>query len=338
MLVQSITQRRHTGGIIALIVAALTALSLAACSDSSGKDDSSSDSGRTVQVASTLGGDVIVPVSPKRVVVLDSTVLETMSALDIPSDVVAGVVKDDIKPLLPDYATDKNTDVGLPEERSINLEAVDAIKPDLIITGWRYSANAVDGIKDLGAPVLELSGQTQTYTRLRDIITGLGKVFDKEKGAETLSDTMEKTFAQTREATSKAGKGMVVMSSGGGLFSYGPGEDSRYGIMYDALGIQPAQVSNGAPQEHGAELSFEALRSANPDWIYVIDRDASFGVEGEFTPARQVLNNDLVKATTAGSKNHIVFFNPQQSYLGEGSVTYMDGATLITKSINDAKN
>ncbi len=317
-------------------VAAALLVVLAGCSSSPGETEPSASGGgvATVTVQSQVGGAVEVPVNPERVVVLDSTMVETLAALDVPPGVVAGVVKDGLQELTPQYAgegSDQVADVAGAEWGQVDLEAIEALDPDLIIAGWRFSTEGIDGITELGAPVIELSPAMHNADSLRESTETLGEIFDKEDEAAELVADFDDAAGAAKSAIDGE-NGIVVMSTGGALFGSGPGAESRHGIFYDTFGLTINDALGQAVAEgeaHGAELSSEALLSANPDWIIVIDRDASFGAEGDFTPAEQVLDNELIAQTNAAKNGQIVYLDPVESYLGEGIVSYTHAAQKI---------
>ncbi len=64
---------------------------------------------------------------------------------------------------------------------------------------------------------------------------------------------------------------------------------------------------------HGEAISFEFLKSNNPDTLYVIDRDSAMGTAGEASSA--VLDNELVKSTNAAKNNKVVNLDSTAWYM-----------------------
>jgi iron complex transport system substrate-binding protein len=83
--------------------------------------------------------------------------------------------------------------------------------------------------------------------------------------------------------------------------------------VYNEVGMASAldAVKDG---DHGGDsVSFEFLLEVNPDWVFVVDRDAG---TGENTGAAQaLLDNELFNQTTAAKEGHIVYVDPQASYI-----------------------
>lgn len=69
---------------------------------------------------------------------------------------------------------------------------------------------------------------------------------------------------------------------------------------------------------HGQNVSYEYIAENNPDYLFVVDRDAV--VNGE-AAAKQTIENDLVKETTAFKEDQIVYLDPDIWYLSGGGLT-----------------
>ena len=67
---------------------------------------------------------------------------------------------------------------------------------------------------------------------------------------------------------------------------------------------------------HGDAISFEFIAQTNPDWLFVIDRGAAIGAEGQ--SAKETLDNPLVAETTAAQKDQIVYLNAGDAYIAGG--------------------
>ena len=57
---------------------------------------------------------------------------------------------------------------------------------------------------------------------------------------------------------------------------------------------------------HGNESSFETIVEKNPDYIFVMDRDAAIGTEGAQL-AQDIVENELIMGTDAYKNGHIVY-------------------------------
>lgn len=315
---------------------------LAGCGSATDSDDATStENTGTVDITSaTTGESVAIPVNPERVVVLDSTAIEALDALGVDKDKIVGIPKGFLRD---DLANPDVEDVNAGNIGELDFEAIDALNPDLVLAGWRFSPPNTEGLQEgfdqLGVPVIELSPtDAHTAESLKQQVTDLGEIFEKQDEAVELNKKFDDVAAKAKAATENAGTGLVVMTSGGKVYLTTNGPDSRSGIYYDTFGIKPAMDLNRHIASHGDEMSFEAIRQANPDWLYVIDRDASLGEVGEDGPAAQVLDNALVNDTPAGSQKQIVYFDPAMAYLGEGIETFLDSGQKIIDATEKAQS
>ena len=72
------------------------------------------------------------------------------------------------------------------------------------------------------------------------------------------------------------------------------------------------------------DLSLEEVIAADPDYIFVLDRDAAIQTEGAQL-AQEVMENDLVKGTQAYQNGNIVYLaHPAVWYTAEGGITALD--------------
>ena len=75
---------------------------------------------------------------------------------------------------------------------------------------------------------------------------------------------------------------------------------------------------------HGNEASFELIVDKNPDYIFVMDRDAAIGTDGAQL-AREIVENELVMGTDAYRNGNIVYLaHPVVWYTAEGGIHALD--------------
>lgn len=79
--------------------------------------------------------------------------------------------------------------------------------------------------------------------------------------------------------------------------------------------------SSGSTPTHGNEVSFEAVVSLNPEYIFVMDRDSAIGSNGA-QMAQEIMENELIMRTDAYQNGNLVILeNPGIWYLAEGGIT-----------------
>jgi iron complex transport system substrate-binding protein len=263
-------------------------------------------------------GELTLPAMPKNILVFDLASLDTLQALQVE---VAGVPEVKYPAYLAKYASARYKKVGSLFEP--NYEAVTLAKPDLIIIGGRSAAKYPELAKI--APTIDLTVDPKnlpaSVTRNAEL---LGRVFGKEARARELTDKIAASIAGLKQQAATQGKGLAILTTGGKMSAYGPG--SRFGVLHDSFGIVPAQP-NLSTTNHGQAISFEFILQTNPDWLFVLDRDAAIGREG--ASAQRFLDNELVRKSTAWSKKQVVYLNAANWYLVGGA-----GVTAMQENID----
>jgi iron complex transport system substrate-binding protein len=252
-------------------------------------------------------GTTEVPANPATVVVYDPAALDTLDALQVE---VAGVPAFPLPGALAKYAGDGYAKVGSLFEP--DFEAVAALRPDLIIVGGR-SAAQYDALSRI-APTIDLTVGADSY--LADAEANartLGRVFGKEAEIEERIAQLDASVAALRAKAADIGTGLIVLTTGNRMSAYGPG--SRFGVLHTDFGIAPA-VPDLTPATHGEAISFEFVLETNPDWLFVVDRDAAIGRGA----AAALLDNELVAETTAWKRDQVVYLDPVRWYLLSGGL------------------
>ncbi|CAM5772030.1 siderophore ABC transporter substrate-binding protein [Bosea minatitlanensis] len=255
-------------------------------------------------------GETTLPATPRKVIVFDLASLDTLDALGVS---VAGVPGGNRPRYLAKYDADSYAKVGTLFEP--NYEAVAAVGPDLIIVGGRSGAK-YEQLAKL-APTIDLTSDAKDpYGSVQRNVATLGRIFGKEGEAKARLDRLQGSVDALKAKAPSVGKGLLVLTTGGKMSAYGPG--SRFGLLHE-FGVAPA-VTDLKVGRHGQPVSFEFIRKANPDWLFVIDRDAAIGREGA---AAKLLDNELVAQTTAWKKKQVVYLDPVNWYLVGGGLTAM---------------
>ncbi len=259
-------------------------------------------------------GTTSVPAKPKKVIVLDVTALDILATLNV--DAVAGVPTAKLPRHLAKYDDKRYLRAGTLFEP--DFEAIHAARPDLIIVGGRSQAK----YKELAqlAPTIDLTpDRTNLLGSLERNTNLLGSLFGKQAEARAALDKLHRAIAGLKAKAAQAGPGLVILTTGGKMSAYGPG--SRFGVLHDTFGIKPA-VANLNTSNHGQAISFEFILKTNPEWLFVIDRDASIGREG--ASAQRLLDNELVRQTKAWKSGQVVYLDGLNWYvLGGAGLTAM---------------
>ena len=319
-------------------------LALSACSSRSSSSSASGaetasagSSGETVTYPVTVKhaqGETTIKAAPQRVVVLDYGVLDSMAALGL-ADLVVGIPKSggNLPKSLSQFQDKKYKDMGgLKEPKE---EAIAEVGPDLVIVAGRTAKFYEDfsskfttinmTVKPQGASATAAASPDQggngdkgkknePSASMTEILTShstiLGSIFGKKSEAEAKVKEFTDAAAQVAAAAKNAGKGLCLLTTGGKVSAFGKG--SRFDVIFDEFGVTPA-VENIEEATHGEAVSFEFIGQANPDVLFVLDRDATIGQEG--SSAKEILDNELVTATNAWKNNKVYYLDGPDWYL-----------------------
>lgn len=286
-------------------------------------------------------GTVTVPVNPKNVVALDNRTFETLAAWGIE---LAAVPKPIMLKDSPYVTDEKVQDIG--DHREPNLEILAAADPELVIIGQRF-AGYYEDIKKLvpNAVVIDLDIDVseEVGTPGENLINGfkqttlsLGEIFDKNEEAEQLVAELDQAIEKAKSAYNGTDNVMSVIVSGGNIGFSAPYYGRVWGPLYEILGLTPAlEVEKASTDHQGDEISVEAIAQSNPDWIFVLDRDAPISgiAEEEKVPAQDVIDNSpALQNTTAVSQGQIVYA-PTVTYINESVQTFIEIFERIADSL-----
>lgn len=252
-------------------------------------------------------GETTLPGVPEKVVSFDFAAIETLEAIGVD---VAGLPGSNLPAHLEKYASDDYAKVGSLFEP--DYEALAALEPDLIIVAGR-SSGAYEELAKI-APTVDLSNDwADFYGSIQANADIVGQLFDKEAEIDALKAETDAKVDAARTAAADAGKGLIVLTSGAEVSAYGPG--SRFGFIHDTLGVTPV-IEDVEAATHGDAISFEFILEANPDMLFVIDRDAATGSGA----AAAILDNELVAETNAWKNGDVVYIDPVRAYIVNGGL------------------
>jgi len=252
-------------------------------------------------------GETVLAAPPKKILVLDLPSLDTLDALGVD---VAGVPGGNLVPYLRKYEDKRYVKIGSLFEP--DYEAINAAEADLVIVGGRSSAKYPEVAAI--APTIDLTVDNNNYiaSAKANILT-LGRLFGKEREAAHMVATLDGKLAALQTLAKDAGRTVIVTTNAGRIGAYGP--RSRLGWLHSVVGFKTV-MDNIDDRFHGGDIiSFEFLMEKNPDWIFVISRDAAIGQRDADNAAEKVLDNALTHKTTAWQKKQIVYLDPAASYL-----------------------
>lgn len=276
----------------------------------------------------TAHGEAVVPQNPERVAVYDLGAVDTLSKLGVK----IGASVDAQRLAYLDAPLKDAVKAGTLFEP--NYEALNAYNPQLIVIGSRMAKDKVSDELAKLAPTIDMTAQTDNMKEsAKARIDAYGRIFGKQAEADALKAEIDKTFADAKAAAQGKGKGLVILVNAGKLSAFGP--DSRLGgWIHRDIGVPAADeaIKEGS---HGQPVSFEYIKEKNPDWLFVLDRSAAIGEEGQ--AAREVLNNPLVAQGTAWKKGQVVYLPPETYLAAGGAQELLNAGNLLKDAFSQAK-
>ncbi|KAB8063803.1 siderophore ABC transporter substrate-binding protein [Janthinobacterium violaceinigrum] len=261
-------------------------------------------------------GTTVIAQRPQRVAVLDMNEVDFLDQLGVP---VAGMVKDYVPHFLARYKEDHGIrDLGAIVQP--NLEHIHALKPDLVLM-TSIQANHYKELSQI-APTLHFdvdfkNSQGKHIDVVKQHLLTLGRIFGKEDIAAQKAAELDAKVADARKVTQdRPEKALIVLHNNGAFSSFGV--QSRYGFVFDALGVKPASSAIEAGL-HGQPISSEFIQQANPDIIYVVDRTAV--MEHRPVMTAEQMANPLLRQTNAWKNGRVVFVDADAWYITAASVT-----------------
>lgn len=295
------------GGIILLIIAGFVALK---GMGGTASVEGAGDEAEILTVTHTLG-ETPVAKNPKKVVVFELGILDALQELGL-EEVVAAVPTDSLTSYLEGFNTEDIVNVGSVKEP--DMEKIYGVQPDLIIIGGRQ-ASLYEKLSEIAPTISMAIDNTQYINSFRDNMTLVGELFGVEKEVEVKLQALEENMAIVAEKVkAEDANALITLVNDGSVNAYG--NNSRFSFIND-LGFGNVDTTL-EDATHGQTISFEYILEKNPEFLFVLDRGA---IMGDATPAKEIIENELVKKTQAYEKGQIVYLSPEPWYLSGGGFT-----------------
>ena len=277
----------------------------------------------TVTITSLNGNremfELEVPYNPERIAILDMASMDILDNLGV-GDRIVGSASTSLD-YLQQYVTNDNV-ANLGTIKEADMEAVMACEPDIIFIGGRLS-KSYDDLSEI-APVVYLATDTEkgvvesVGANARTIASIFGledQVDDKMAGFEDRIAAL-RSFAEGKNA-------IVGLVTSGGLNVLG--NDGRCSVIGREIGFENIGVdANIDTSTHGNEASFEFIVEKNPQYLFIMDRDAAIQSEGAKL-AQEIVENELVMGTDVYKNGNIIYLaHPAVWYTAEGGITALD--------------
>ncbi|MBQ9133356.1 MAG: ABC transporter substrate-binding protein [Clostridia bacterium] len=262
-----------------------------------------------------------VPYDPQKIAVCDMAALDILVNLGLEDRIVC------VATTTLDYLVDKVE--GIPTCGTIktpDAETIMKYEPDLIFMGGRGS-DYYATLSEI-APVVRLtvSGNVVegTIKNAQTIASIFGKTEEMSAKVSAYNERIE-----ALQAFAKGKSAIVGMVTSGGFNV--TGNSGRCSIIGNEIGFANVGVDKESEDaSHGNLSSFEYILQKNPQYIFVMDRDAATG--GASTAA-EVMNNEVIDQTIAAKNGNVVILaRPGVWYTAEG------GFTALGMMLEDLEN
>ena len=208
-----------------------------------------------------------------------------------------------------------------------NLESIIALEPDFVIMtsgsgGRGGDSNQTDLKAALAASNIPVACfQVTTFADYERMlrtccdITGRDDLY--EQNAQAVSERIKAITAKV--PAGEAPTALVLTTFSGGTRVQA--SSTMTGAMLADLGVKNLADENPSLLK---DFSLESIIEMNPDYIFVMDRDAAIQTDGAQL-AQEIMENELVMGTDAYKNGNIVYLaHPAVWYTAEGGITALD--------------
>lgn len=320
------TRIRRTATALALTLGA--ALALSACSnapaDDQGSETPASNSAESyypVTVTDMAGNEVTIE-SADSVAITDNRFFQLAADWDLPITVAPLDLMSPNNPL----AT-STTILNIGTHNEPDFEQVVAADPDLIINGYRFSAeervqgmqNAAPDAAFIDMTANDLSADEYTVQSL----TLMGEIFNRQDEAAALIADFHAALDEAKSAYDPTVTVMGLVTTGKDINYSNPTDGRGASIFFSLLDLTPALDTSGSTSHTGDDISLEAIAEANVDFFLVLDRAAAVSSDGENQPALELIGSSASLANVPAVVNGDIYVMPADYYLTEDVFAYI---------------
>jgi len=262
---------------------------------------------------------VPVPADPKRLAVLEYSVIENLQVLGL-SDRIKAAVQTRNLPWLTALPADCKL---VKSVKSVDIETVSSAKPDLIFISGRISRN-IDAFKPIAPTVCLIPNKAEGWKSFRGNFLALAEVFGKKADAEKELKPLEKRLSALRNMAAPAGGAAAHLGADFGFTNVKPKPAQPAAPRKaPAPGEKPA-APTPAEIAAGNAKTIAELAALKPHRIFVLNKDEAIGMPEPNTLAKAVADQpewaklDAVKGHRVHELTHAAW------YLADGGILSMD--------------
>ncbi|MED4071467.1 ABC transporter substrate-binding protein [Priestia endophytica] len=257
--------KKCTFSLVAILLTFIVAL--AGCSSSQNSEEkekksSSKEETRTVQ--HELGKTEITG-TPKRVVTLELSFVDSLNALGVEPVGIADDNKKDMIEKLVDKKMDY-TSVGTREQP--NLEVISSLQPDLIIADAQRHKAIYKELQQI-APTIVLKSRESTYEENLDAFTTIAKAINKEEQGKKRLEEHKQTMKDLKEKLADNEKATVLPAVVRDTSFQAHTSSSYDGQLLEQIGFKNPIDTKDAY----AQMNLEQLSKIDPDILILANNE-----------------------------------------------------------------
>ena len=279
-------------------------------------------------VIDALGAETVLETRPARIAVMSGTLLNIWYDLGGES-----VCTSDISTNLKILRERKDEILSIPSAGAVyqlNLEALIATRPDLIITQTGVQTTAAAKLKQMGYTVIETNAKT--IESLGQVYEGFGKLLGAQALAQERIDSFRGAIAEIQSKLPDSGPSCAILYVTSNTVSVKLDQSIAGDIAY-MIGLE--NIASGLPADTlGSEntpLDIEYIVAKNPDYVLVTSMVSDN--ETAMQMVRDMFANNPAWSTVKAIKADRVIYLPQQYYLYNAGPYYLDAVKYMACSV-----
>lgn len=215
------------------------------------------------EVVDAFGERVDIPAQPQRIVVLSEIDLDVALALGVqPVGAVNGRGQNTLPAYLSERIGDRIQPIG--DLGNVNLEALIALEPDLILTG-QDRPEVIELLRSIAPTVVTFKWGTPWKQTLTDVAT----ILDREEQAQVFKQRYQARVEQARQALDEhQGQSLSIVrwNPKGPAYMHRDAFASRVALE---LGLTRPSYQQEPGFTHSLSLSLESLELLDADWLVI---------------------------------------------------------------------
>ncbi len=282
---------------IVLMVALLIVAAFAPATVASGATDATqqdADCEYPLTLTDATGEEITLEEPPERVVALQPSDVQTVYEIGAEDRLVGMPINE----YTDAHDPGDRTDIDVPDDRSIDVETVIDLEPDVVLAADVTEEGDVEQLREAGLTVYHFDTEL-TIDDIRDNVRLTGQLTGECDGAEERIDWMDDRLEIIDEALEDEDRPLAYWSLG---FGWTAGADTFQDEVLQTAGVENLAAESGI--EGWQEISDEVIVEEDPEWIiYGEDEEGEDPGLSEGAMATTAYENDQLVPVDANQIN-----------------------------------